>query len=210
MAHLTIASALRDRNGNSRSAHIESDKNGRVHMARLPCLRLCAVIRLNPRIVACQEAGRLAGSAANIGSRVEFSMWSFLIRGSVSVVVLATLWLLTAQSFSLLIDRVYTVPLATLPSTPLGWNGTYLQFGSSVEGTEEPKGGWSSVEFQTGSRIVDLEGPGPSYHQIATLTVTDDKLVLSAGGQRLALGSRAGTLSGADGPIPAFAAEPRR
>jgi hypothetical protein len=38
-------------------------------MARLPCLRLCAVIRLNPRIVACRETGRLSGSAANIGSK---------------------------------------------------------------------------------------------------------------------------------------------
>jgi hypothetical protein len=32
--------------------------------------------------------------------------------------------------------------------------------------------------------------------------------VLSAGGDSLALGSRAGTLSGGNGPIPAFAAEP--
>ena len=123
--------------------------------------------------------------------------------------VLATLWLFTAQWCSLLIDRVYTVPLATLPSTPLGWNGTYLQFGSSVEGMEGPKGGWSSAELQTGSQIVTLEGPGPGYHQVATLEVdTHDNLVLSAGGHSLALGSRAGTLSGGDGPIPAFAPEP--
>jgi hypothetical protein len=136
-------------------------------------------------------------------------MGSFLIRGGVAIVVLGTLWLFTAQSFSLLIDRVYTVPLVTLPSTPLGWNGTYLQFGSSVEGMEGSKGGRSSVEFQTGSQIVDLEGPGPDYHQVATLKVdAGDKLVLSAGGHRLTLGSRAGTLPGGDGPIPAFAAEP--
>ena len=136
-------------------------------------------------------------------------MWSFLIRGGVAVVVLVTLWLFTAQWRSLLIDRVYTVPLATLPSTPLGWNGTYLQFGSSLEGMEGPKGGWSSTEFQTGSQIVNLEGPGRGYHQVATFAIdTHDKLWLSAGGRSLALGSRAGTLSGGDGPIPAFAAEP--
>jgi hypothetical protein len=70
-----------------------------------------------------------------------------------------------------LIDRVYTVPLATLQSSPLGWNGTYLQFGSSVENVEGPKGGWSSAELQTGSQIVNLEGPGPGYHQVATLEV---------------------------------------
>ena len=74
---------------------------------------------------------------------------------------------------------------------------------------EGPKGRWSSAELQTGSQIVNLEGPGPGYHQVATLEVdTHDKLVLSAGGHSLALGSRAGTLSGGDGPIPAFAAEP--
>ena len=51
--------------------------------------------------------------------------------------------------------------------------------------------------------------PAKSHHQVATLEVdTHDKLVLSAGGHSLALGSRAGTLSGGDGPIPAFAAEP--
>jgi hypothetical protein len=36
-------------------------------------------------------------------------MWSFLIRGGVAVVVLATVWLFTAQWCSLLIDRVSTV-----------------------------------------------------------------------------------------------------
>ena len=74
---------------------------------------------------------------------------------------------------------------------------------------EGPKGGWSSTELQTGSQIVNLEGPGPGYHQLATLKVdTHDELVLSAGGHSLALGPRAGTLSGGDGPIPAFAAGP--
>jgi len=136
-------------------------------------------------------------------------MRSFLIRGGVAVVVLAALWLFTAQWCSLLIDRVYTVPLATLQSSPLGWNGTYLQFGSSVEGMEGPKGGWNSAELQIGSQIVNLEGPGPGYHQLAVLKVdTHDELVLSAGGHSLALGPRAGTLSGGDGPIPAFAAGP--
>src|SRR5258708_35832314 len=130
-------------------------------------------------------------------------MRSFLIRGGVAVVVLAALWLFTAQWCSLLIDRVYIVPLAALQSSPLGWNGTYLQFGSSVEGMEGPKGGWNSAELQIGSQIVNLEGPGPGYHQVATLEVdTHDKLVLSAGGHSLALRSRARTLARGPRPLP--------
>jgi hypothetical protein len=41
-------------------------------------------------------------------------MWSFLIRGGVAVVVVASLWLFAAQWCSLLIDRVYTVRLASV------------------------------------------------------------------------------------------------
>jgi hypothetical protein len=67
----------------------------------------------------------------------------------------------------------------------------------------------NGAELQTGSQIVNLKGPGPGYHQVATLEIdSQDKLVLFAGGHSLALGPRAGTLSGGDGPIPAFAAEP--
>ena len=135
-------------------------------------------------------------------------MRSFLIRGGIAVIVQAVLWLFTARSLSLVIDRIFTVHLATLQSTPLGWNGTYLQFGSSVEGTEGPNGGWNGAELQTGSQIVGLEGPAPGYYRRATLKVdTNDQLVLTVGAQSLVLGFLAGTLTGGGGPIPAFAAE---
>jgi|GEM_PF-6777789 hypothetical protein len=54
---------LGDRHRDSLFVHVKSNKNGRVHVARLPCLRLSAAIRLNPRIIACREAGRLSGSS---------------------------------------------------------------------------------------------------------------------------------------------------
>jgi hypothetical protein len=131
-----------------------------------------------------------------------------LIRAGIALIVLAVLWLFTARSLSLLIDRIFTVHLATLPSTPLGWNGTYLQFGSTLAGTEGPEGGWNGTELQTGSHIVGLEGPAPGYHRRATLSVdANHQLVLTVGAQSLVLGSLAGTLTGGDGPIPAFAAE---
>ena len=142
-------------------------------------------------------------------NRVQKVFIKFLIGGGIAVVVLATLWLFTARWCSLVIDRVYTVPLATLPSTPFGWNGTYFQFGSIVEGVEGPKGGWNGGELQIGSYILGLDGPGPDYKALAAVVVdANDRLVVSAGGHSLALGSRAGTLPGGDGPIPAFAAEP--
>jgi hypothetical protein len=136
-------------------------------------------------------------------------MRSFLIRGGVAIIVLVVLWLFTARSISLLIDQAFAVPLASLPASPIGWNGAYLQFGSSPDGVDGPKGGWNGGALQTGSHVLDLEGPGPGYRQAATLGVdAHDRLVIAAGGDSLVLGSRAGVLSGGDGPVPAFAAEP--
>lgn len=136
-------------------------------------------------------------------------MRSFLIRGGIAVIALVGLWLFTARQLSLLIGRVFTVPLATLPASPLGWNGTYLQVGARVDGSEGPKGGWNGGELQTGSHILGLSGPGPGYAPAATLAVdSGDRLVLAAGGQSFVLGSRAGTMPGGDGTIPAFSAEP--
>jgi hypothetical protein len=141
-------------------------------------------------------------------NRVQKVFVKFLIGGGIAVIILATLWLFTAQWCSRLIDRVYTAPLATLPSTPVGWNGSYLQFGSSPEGAEGPRDGWNG-DLRMGSHILGLEGPGPDYKSPATIAVdANDRLVVSTGRHELALGSRAGTLSGGDGPIPAFAAEP--
>jgi hypothetical protein len=62
MANLTTTPALGDCHRDSPFVHVKSNKDARVHLARLPCLRLSAAIRLNPRIVACREAGRLSSS----------------------------------------------------------------------------------------------------------------------------------------------------
>jgi hypothetical protein len=121
-------------------------------------------------------------------------MRSLLIRGAVAVVVLiglTGLWLLTAHRLSLLIDRAFTIPVASAPSTPVGWNGVYLQFSD---------------------HILDLEGPGPGYLPVATVTVdAQNRLSLAAHGQNLMLGSRAGVLPTGEtppSPIPAYAAQP--
>jgi hypothetical protein len=135
-------------------------------------------------------------------------MWSLLIRGGVAVVALAALWLVTARWCSLLIDHVYTVPLATLPSTPVGWDGAFLQFGSDAQGAYGPKG-WDGPDLGKGAHVLELTGPGPSYQQAAAAEVdANHRLVVSAGGRSLALGPRTGALPGAEGPVPAFSADP--
>ncbi len=122
--------------------------------------------------------------------RVERSVRSFLIRGSIAVILLAVLWFFTSRWCSLLVDQFYTPRLATLQSTPLGWNGVWFQFGSGWAGTS-----WTS--------------PDPDDKPVATLKVdAGDHLVLLKDGNSFVLGSRAGTLSGGDGMIPAFAADP--
>jgi len=115
------------------------------------------------------------------------------IRCVAAVVVLAVLWLFTARWLSLLVDQVSMAPLASAPASPFGWDGVTLQFGT-------PK------------HRLDLEGPGPSYPQVATASVdAENRLVLSVNGRGLVLGSRAGDLPAGGTPpttIPAYAAEP--
>ncbi len=134
-------------------------------------------------------------------------MLSFSLRAGIAIVVLAMLWLFTARWCSLLLDHLYTPPLATLPASPLGWNGVYLQFGPSLPGMLGPKG-WQGAELVAGPHILDLGGPGPGYAPAAILEIdTEDRLVLAADGRRFVLGPRAGTIPGADEPVPAFTAE---
>ncbi len=118
------------------------------------------------------------------------------------------LWLFTARWGSLLIDRLYTPRLATLQANPVGWNGTYLQFGSSLPDTIGPQG-WDGPALLIGAHILDLSGPAPDYTQVAALRVdARDRLVLEKDGRNFVFGSRSGALPGADELVPAFAADP--
>ncbi len=129
-----------------------------------------------------------------------------LIRAALGLVLLAVIWLFTARSLSLLLDRVFTVPMARLHPSPVGWNGTYLQFGASRSNQIGPDG-WTGKALLRGSHILGLEGP--DYRPVATLSVDAmGHLVLDAGGRKFTLGDRAGVLPGGDGPIAAYAAEP--
>jgi hypothetical protein len=65
-------------------------------------------------------------------------MRSFLIRAGVAVVLLTVLWFFTSRWCSPLVDQLYTPRLATLQSTPLGWNGVWLQFGPGISNTMGP------------------------------------------------------------------------
>jgi hypothetical protein len=106
------------------------------------------------------------------------------------------LWFFTAQWCSMLVDRVHTAPMAVVQSSPFGWNGTYLQFGSAIPGLVGLQG-FNRGELLTGAHLLELTGPGPDYKQAATLEINaNNQLILVAGGRS------------DDEPIPAFAAEP--
>src|ERR1700729_359803 len=111
-------------------------------------------------------------------------MRAFAIRVGLAVVALATLlllWFFTAQWCSLLVDRIYTAPMAIVQSTPFGWNGIYLQFGSAIPGLVGLQG-FNRGELLTGAHLLDLTGPGPDYKQAATLEINaNDQLILVAG-----------------------------
>jgi hypothetical protein len=139
------------------------------------------------------------------------SVRSTAVRGGLAALALVVLWgawYVTAEWWSLLVDRVYTAPMQAVPSTPFGWNGIYLQFGTAVPGFAGLTG-FNDEGPLLGEHLLELDGPGPDYKQIATIAVDgNDKLILSANGRRFVLGVRAGTIQGGDGPVPAFAAEP--
>jgi hypothetical protein len=133
------------------------------------------------------------------------------IRGglaALTLLALSALWFFTAQWCSRLVDQFYTAPMQVVQSTPFGWNGTYLQFGSATSGTVGLTG-FNRGERLTGAHLLELTGPGPDYKQAATIEINGNhQLVLAAGGWSFVLGARAGTIPGDDRPIPAFAAEP--
>ena len=100
-------------------------------------------------------------------------MRSFAIRGGLAAVALATLlfvWFFTAQWCSMLVDRVYTAPMTVVQSTPFGWNGTFLQFGSAIPGLVGLQG-FNRGELLTGAHLLELSGPGPDYKQAASLEI---------------------------------------
>jgi hypothetical protein len=118
-----------------------------------------------------------------------------MIRCGAAVIGLAILWLFTAHWLSLLVDQVSMAPMASASTSPFGWDGVTLQFGGAASAYR-----------------LDLEGPGPSYPQVATAIVDADKrLVLSVNGRDFVLGARAGDLPAGGTPpttVPAYAAEP--
>lgn len=135
-------------------------------------------------------------------------MRSLMIRGGIAVIVLFVLWYFTSRWCALLVDQVYTPRLAVLQSNPIGWNGTWLQFGPGIPNHVGPVG-WSGPDLLKGGHIVDFTGPGPDYKQIAALAVdTSGRLVLRKDGNSFVFGSRAGNLGEGDDAIPAFAADP--
>jgi len=135
-------------------------------------------------------------------------MRSYLFRGAIAAGLLVVLWFFTSRWCALLVDQIYTPRLAILQSTPLGWNGIWLQFGPAEENLIGPKG-WSGPDLLIGGHTVDFTGLEPDYKQVAGLTLDGgDQLVLRKDGNSFVFGPRAGTLPGADKPVPAFAAGP--
>jgi len=139
------------------------------------------------------------------------SMRSIAFTGGIAVLglaVLSVVWFFTAEWWSLQIDRIYTPPMQAIQSTPFGWNGTYLQFGTAIPGLAGLTG-FNRGERLAGAHLLDLTGPGPDYRQVATIEInTNNQLVIAAGGRTFAVGARAGLIGSDDKPIPAFAAEP--
>lgn len=137
-----------------------------------------------------------------------------MIRSGAAVaaaLLFAVLWLALARHLSELVDDVATVRVASLSPSPLGWNGTWLQFGPPIgDVSENLVGRMSGIDPQF--RSLDLTQPGAFYGPAAEIVVdADGRLVLSAGGKGFVLAARTGGDFPVDpgGPdMPEFAAEP--
>lgn len=142
-------------------------------------------------------------------------MRSLLFRSLAVLAVAAALglvWLVFARQLSQQIDKISVARVATLSTSPFGWNGTWLQFGPPI-GPVEPRfvGDLSGFDPQFGG--LDLTGPGPLFGPVAAITVEPGgQLILSAGEHNFVLGVRTSggipTPGGGDPDMPAFTAEP--
>ena len=140
-------------------------------------------------------------------------MRSILIWGAAAaaILVLGLLWLANARRLSELLDAAMTVRVASLSPSPLGWNGTWLQFGPPLGAVGENFVGRDpAIDRQF--RSLGLTGPGPLYVSAAQIAVDPaGRLVVSAGGKSFVLAARTGTklpVEAGDRAMPEFAAEP--
>src|SRR5579872_5727069 len=111
-------------------------------------------------------------------------MPSMLFRGGAAVgalLLLGLLWLVMARHLTELVDRVSTVRVAQLSTSPFGWNGTWLQFGPPIGKVAEALvGRVPGIDPQF--RSLGLTGPGPLYGRAAEIAVDGGgRLALSAG-----------------------------
>jgi hypothetical protein len=60
LADLTRPTPVNRRNGNRCLVHIQPDVGDRIHLARLPCMRLCAGSPAQSSFLACRETGRFS------------------------------------------------------------------------------------------------------------------------------------------------------
>ena len=135
-------------------------------------------------------------------------MLKLLIRGALTLVSLAVLWLFTARWLSMAVDEVWRAPIVTLPASPVGWNGSELQFGPEPPATAGDTANWNGrAGAGASSHPLSLEGSGPAYAPVASAD-GGEALTLSAHGRHFLLGRRAGTISDGDGQVPAYAALP--
>lgn len=137
-----------------------------------------------------------------------------LLRSGVAVaalLVLGLLWLVMARRLAELVDGVATVRVASLPTSPFGWNGTWLQFGLPIGEVKENLVG-QTPQIDAQFRSLDLTGPGPLYGLAAQIAVdAAGRLLLSADGKSFVLGTRTGNHVSVDIGEPdllEYAAEP--
>jgi len=119
------------------------------------------------------------------------------------LLLLGAAWFALARPLSVLVDALGTAPVASLSTSPFGWNGVWLQFGPPRGGLRTP-----FVLHMPGIdpqfRALGLTGPGPQYGAAATLGEDPGgRLNLSSGRKRFTLGVRSGRSVPAEGDDPA-------
>jgi hypothetical protein len=128
------------------------------------------------------------------------------VAAAILVIALGVPWQAPAQSQTAPSGTI--VRVASLSTSPFGWNGTWLQFGPPLDALRERLAGYSPGIIPQ-DRGLGLTGPGPLYGLAAEIVVRPDgKLVLSSGGQSFVLGTRTGSSFGDDPKMAAFVAEP--
>ena len=85
-------------------------------------------------------------------------MRTILIRSAIALVFLVLVWLLAGRQLSLFLDRLGTLPLSSLPVSPLAHEGSMLILGEMALNTQNDRSSDIHINADSSNRVILSKG----------------------------------------------------